>query len=147
MRWTIILLMSMVGVLVGVLNIFGVLSGVGWWVWILLWVLMAVVLGKQVPGKYFMHGFLVGILSGVINSLLTYFFYDTYAANSPQFAEAAAKMPPGYDFRAMMLYTLPVNAAIGGVVMGLLTMLAGKIFGTKPEEKKPEEISTTPPTQ
>jgi hypothetical protein len=142
MRWGLILMVAAVNVLVGVLGILGILPSV-WWLSLLIGVVLAIVLGQYAKGKFFMHGFLAGLIAALINSLLVYLLWDTYVANNPaalEKAKAAATM----DLRSLTLYTLPISAGIAGVVMGLLTWLAGKIFGAKKAETPPPENTGAP---
>ena len=143
MRWGLIILVAAVSVLVSLLGILGILPS-AWWLSLLIWVVLAIVLGQFAKAKFFMHGFLTGLISALIGALLIYLLYDSYAANNPAIMEKAQKMPAGVNMRSMILYTSPLNAGIAGVVMGLLTLLAGKIFAPKKEDTSPPESTETP---
>lgn len=148
MRWSLILLLSLGGLLMGVLALLGMVEGtMAWVISIALWLVMAVVLGKFAGGKYFMHGFLTGIIFALLNSLLVYIFYDIYVANSAAMQEALSKVPEGFNMRTLMLVGVPINAGISGVVLGLLAMLGGKLFGAKKEEAPLELPPTDTPPQ
>jgi hypothetical protein len=142
MRWGLILAVVAVSVLVGVLGILGILPS-AWWLSLLISLVLAIVLGQYAKGKFFMHGLLAGVISAAINSLLIYALWDTYAANNPAAMEKA-RAAANIDLRSMTLYTLPIGAGIAGVVMGLLTLLAGKLFGSKKAETPPPESTGTP---
>jgi phosphoglycerol transferase MdoB-like AlkP superfamily enzyme len=135
MRWLLIVLLSLLGVLLGLLNLLGLAEGAMAWVFsIVLWLVMAILIGHFAGGKYFLHGFLTGIIFALINSVIVYLFYDTYMANSTAMQEAMSKMPEGYNMRTVMLAGAPINAGIAGVVLGLLSILGGKLFGVKKAE-------------
>ncbi|RPH93606.1 hypothetical protein EHM69_09775 [candidate division KSB1 bacterium] len=140
MNWAVILILSALGVLTGLITMQGWIDGMEWPLAILTWLLMAVVLGRFATKKVFLHGFLTGIISSLIGSVMVYFFFDTYVANSSRMAEAISKAPEGFDMRSIMLWTAPINAALGGVLVGLLAMLGAKIFGTKPAPVAPVVI-------
>jgi hypothetical protein len=133
MRWLLIVLLSLLGVLLGVLNLLGLAEGAMAWVFsIVLWLVMAILIGHFAGGKYFLHGFLTGIIFALINSVIVYLFFDTYMASSAM-QEAMSKMPEGFNMRTVMLAGAPINAGIAGVVLGLLSILGGKLFGVKKE--------------
>ena len=135
MRWMLILLLSLLGILLGALNLMGLVDGaMGYVVSIILWLIMAIIIGRFAGGKYFLHGFLTGLIFALINSLMLYLFYDTYLANSATMQEAMSKVPEGFNMRTVMLAGAPINAGIAGVVLGLLSLLGGKLFGVKKEE-------------
>lgn len=135
MRWLLIILLSLLGVLLAVLNLLGLAEGAMAWVFsIVLWLVMAILIGQFAGGKYFLHGFLTGLIFALINSVIVYLFYDTYMANSTAMQEAMSKMPEGFNMRTVMLAGAPINAGIAGVVLGLLSLLGGKLFGVKKEE-------------
>ena len=134
MRWLLIVLLSLLGVLLAVLNLLGLAEGAMAWVFsIVLWLVMAILIGQFAGGKYFLHGFLTGVIFALINSVIVYLFYDTYMANSTAMQEAMSKMPEGFNMRTVMLAGAPINAGIAGVVLGLLSLLGGKLFGVKKE--------------
>jgi hypothetical protein len=140
MRWLLIVLLSLLGVLMGVLSIFGLAEGaMAYVISIILWLVMAVLIGRFAGGKYFLHGFLTGVIFALINSVMVYLLYDTMLANSSAVQEAMSKLPEGYDMRTVMLATAPINAGIAGVVLGLLSILGGKLFGVKKEETPASE--------
>jgi hypothetical protein len=135
MRWLLIILLSLLGVLLGVLNLLGLAPGAMTYVFsIVLWLVMAILIGRFAQGKYFLHGFLTGIIFSIINTVIVYLFYDTYVANSVAMQEQMAKMPEGFNMRTVMLAGAPIGAGIAGVVLGLLSILGGKLFGVKKEE-------------
>ena len=146
MNWILILLVSLLGVLIGVVNIFGLIDISPWFISIALWIISALILGRFAHKKYFGHGFFAGLIASAVSSVLVYFFYDTYIANNPEIAEHMRQLPEGMDARSMMLFSSVVGAAIGGVVLGLLTMLTGKLFG-EPEKAKPAETPPAPPQE
>jgi hypothetical protein len=135
MRWLLIVLLSLCGVLLAVLNLLGLAEGAMAYVFsIVLWLVMAILIGRFAGGKYFLHGFLTGLIFALINSVLVYLFFDTYMANSTAMQEAMSKVPEGFNMRTVMLAGAPINAGIAGVVLGLLSILGGKLFGAKKAE-------------
>jgi uncharacterized membrane protein YeaQ/YmgE (transglycosylase-associated protein family) len=150
MRWGLIVLLCVIGFLTGLANLYGLFQGFETWVSIAEWIVFGAILGAFARRKYFLHGFLTGIISGVLGSVLIYFSYDTYTANNAAIRQAMEKMPAGMDMRSMMLYTAPIGWGVAGVVAGLLALLGGKLLGEKPVEPKPDLSAltgTTPPPE
>jgi hypothetical protein len=145
MRWLLIILLSLLGVLMGLLSIFGLAEGAMTWViQIIFWLVMAILIGRFAGGKYFLHGLLTGIIFALIYSVMVYFLFDTMLANSSAMQEQMAKMPQGYNMRTLMLATAPINAGVAGVVLGLLSLFGGKLFGVKKEEAPAEPPKSGP---
>ncbi len=146
MRWGLDLLLSLVGALLGLVSVMGWLTGwEGSIVWLLMGVVIALVLGQFAGGKYFLNGFVTGIVASLISSVIVYAQYDTYFANlaqSGKFKEAldraqqAGKSMSVEDLKPMMktwmLIGAPILAAFIGAIQGLLALAAGQIFGKKP---------------
>jgi hypothetical protein len=148
MNWKLVLSLSLVSVLLSLLTIFGLLGSAATWVGLLIWVVMAVLLGKFAEGKYFMNGFMTGVIGSFAGSLLTILLYDSYVGNNPELAQGMEKLQevfPNFDARWVTLMMAPVGAAFNGAILGLLAILGGKIFGVKtatveePVDDKPVE--------
>jgi hypothetical protein len=141
MRWDLILLFSVLGLVSGIINLFGLIDINPYFISIAFWIISALVLGRFAKKKHFMHGFWAGAIGSLLGSILMYIFFDTYASHNAQMAEAMSKMPEGFDMRSVMLVGVPFGIAIGGVVLGLLTLLVGKTLG---EPEKPAAAVTPP---
>jgi integral membrane sensor domain MASE1 len=133
MNWLLILSLSLFGVLIGLLSIFGITEGKEWWMWAIVVLVSALAIGLKAPGKYFKHGFLTSLISGVISSIFQYVFYDTYVANNATFAAQLSQMPEGFNMRITMLAGGPIGGALAGVVLGGLAVLMAKILGRTAE--------------
>ena len=143
MNWTLILLVSLLSVLISLVNLFGLVDLNPWVIGIFTWVIAALILGRFAHKKYFMHGFWTGVIESLVGAILIYLFFDTYIVNNPKIAEQMAQMPEGMDARTMTLITSVIGAAVSGAVLGLLTLLTGKVFG-EPEAATEETKEDTP---
>jgi len=140
MRWLLIVLLSLLGVLLALLSIFGWVEGAMMLViGIILWLIIAILIGRFANGKFFLHGFLTNLISTLLSSLLIYFFWDTYMANSTAMQERLTQGPEGINYRIITLATSPLVAGVYGAVLGLLSILGGKLFGVKKEETSAAE--------
>jgi hypothetical protein len=135
MNWKLILSLALINVLLGLLTIFGLLGSTATWIGLLILAVMAVVLGRFAEKKYFMHGFLTGVIGSLVAAVLQFALYDTYVANNPELAQSMDKLQevfPSFDGSWMTLLFAPLGAAFNGAILGLLAILGGKIFGPKP---------------
>ncbi|MBU0508948.1 hypothetical protein KKH27_08955 [bacterium] len=148
MNWKLIFVVSLLGVLIGLVSLFGLVDLNQWFIAIMWWLIAALILGRFAHKKYFGHGLWTGVIESLVSSTLIYLFFDTYVANNPKVAEQLAQLPPGVDARSMMLINMLVGVIIGGVVLGLLTLLSGKVFG-EPEPQPTVELpmESPPPTE
>lgn len=144
MNWKLILLVSLLGVLIGLVNLFGLVELNQWFVAIVWWLIAALILGRFAPQKYFGHGLWTGVIESLVSTILIYLFFDMYVANNPKVAAQMAQMPEGLDARTMTLVSMLFGVVISGVVLGLLTLLSGKVFGEP--ETAAEVVTTTEET-
>jgi hypothetical protein len=128
MNWKLILSLSGFGLVMGILSLFGLLSGIEGWVWLAIGVFCAGWMGTQLAERRFLHGFLVGLIGGGVAPVIQTIFFSTYVANNPEFTQAAAQLPPGFPLRLVAVIAIPIGGLLSGVVLGLLTMLAGKLL-------------------
>jgi hypothetical protein len=160
MRWGLDLLLSLVGILLGIVSVMGWIAG---WeafaVGLLVGVVVALILGQYATSKFFLNGFVVGLVSSVLSSLVMYIQFDIYFANfvqSDKFRETMDKMAQAGksmtadEMKAMSrnwtLIFAPVGALFAGAIQGLLALGAGKIFGKKPEPVVVPESTDDPNT-
>lgn len=132
MNWRWILMLAALGVLVGLLGVFGVLPS-SIWLSIGLVLIAAVGLGYNVKQKLFLHGFLTAVIWTLVGGVLQFLFWDTMVSNHPEIQEKLAQVPEGMNMQVLIAIGIVVNAAILGVVLGLLAMVGGKLLQEKPE--------------
>ncbi len=115
----------------GVLSVLGLTRGVEGWLWLALCIFCAGWMGTQLAERRFLHGFLTGLISGAVAPVIQALFFSTYVANNPEFSQAAAQLPPGISPRIITVVAIPLGGLLSGVVLGLLTMLAGRLLYRK----------------
>ena len=128
MNWKLILSLSGFGVLMGVLSVLGFTQGVEGWLWLALGIFCAGWMGTKLAERRFLHGFLTGLIGGAVAPVIQAVFFSTYVANNPEFMDAVGQLPPGISPRLIAVVAIPVGGLLSGVVLGLLTMLAGKFL-------------------
>ncbi len=147
MNWLWILIMAAVGVLASLLSIYGMFP-TNTWISIGLILIAALALGYTSKQKWFLNGLITGAVWYFISGFLQYRLWDTLMANNPdlqqKLADAQAKVTQaGLDSNVMepKIWSMFVGAIFGGLVLGLLTWVAGKLLAEKP---KPQPV---PPVQ
>lgn len=127
MNWTIILLLSSVGLIMGLLSINGYTQKIEPFLWLLFGTIAALVLSRNTDHKIFLHALLIGLFWGVLNSIIQSAFFDQYLANNTNLQERF-KQPVFIKPRYFVLVTGPVIGLITGLFLGGLTLLLKKIW-------------------
>ena len=99
MNIRLVLVLSLLGLVVGILSILGILrSGLESIVWLVIALFYGAAIAARAPGKFFLHGFLTGLISGALASLVQAAFIGQYLAHNPKAAESfkilPANLPP-----------------------------------------------------
>lgn len=129
MNWRLIVLASMFGLAMAFATISMISSSVEPVVWLIIFLIIAYLLGTQAKAHVFLHGLCVGILNSVWITGAHVFFVDTYLANHANEANMMAMGPMPHHPRIMMMVIGPLVGVVSGIIIGLLSMLAAKVFG------------------
>ena len=127
MNWTVILLFSSFGLIMGLLSIKGYTQKLEPLLWLLFGIITSLILSKNVDNKTFLHALIIGLFWGVLNGLIQSAFFDQYLANNTNLQERfkqSSFMQPRY----FVLVTGPIIGLITGLVLGGLTFLLKKIW-------------------
>lgn len=127
MDWTVIIIFSAVGLIMGLLSVKGFTQKLEPFLWLLFSIVVALVLSKNVAHKTFLHGVLIGLSWGIINGLTQSAFFDTYLASNPQLKQSFSKstfIQPRY----FGLITGPIIGVLTGLVLGGLSLLLKKLW-------------------
>jgi hypothetical protein len=123
MNWKLILALSLFGLAMAVGSLFG-LGLAEPILWLVIFIIYALVIAKRAPGKYFLHGFLVSVVNSVWITAIHAGFFSIYAKNNPQFVQST---PPGMNPRLLMIIMGPFFGVLFGLVAGLFAFIASKI--------------------
>ncbi|MEI9945775.1 MAG: hypothetical protein WDN26_16340 [Chitinophagaceae bacterium] len=127
MNWTLILLLSSFGMVMGILSVNGYTQKLEPFLWLLFGIITSLLLAKNVEYKTFLHALIIGLSWGVFNGLLQSIFFDKYLANNPSVQDSFKKvafMQPRY----FVIITATVIGLITGAVLGGLALLFKRIF-------------------
>ncbi len=127
MNWFIVILLSLFGIVMGLLSVKGMTKGIEPFLWVVLGIFVVIVLAKNPVPKFFLQAFVIGLMWGILNSLMAVFFFQTYLSNNPQvvaqFQTKGGSVKPGF-----FLMMGPIIGVVTGLALGGLTWVAKKIF-------------------
>ena len=127
MNWTIIVLLSSFGLVMGVLSIKGYTEKIEPFLWLFFGIITALVLSKNADNKTFLHALFIGLFWGVLNGIIQSAFFDQYISNNSNLQERF-KQSTFIQPRYLVLVTGPVIGLITGLVLGGMAMLFKKIW-------------------
>lgn len=128
MNWIVVSILSCCGLLMGMLAVNGLTHKIEPFLWLMFAVIATMVVSKNVEGRVFLHGLLIGVMWGVLNGLTQCAFFDSYIAANPAFKGNFDKitfMPA----RLFPLVTGPIIGTAAGLVLGGLCFVAKKAIG------------------
>lgn len=115
----------------GIATVFWIPSTIEPFFWLAIFIVCAYILATKTTGKYFLHGFLVSVVNSVWIISAHVLLFDAYVARHASEAAMMSQMPLPNSPRLMMMITGPIIGVISGVVLGLFTILAGKLVPKK----------------
>lgn len=125
--WRLILALSMFGLVMALATIATIPSQTEPVFWVAIFLFCAVVIGRRARGRAFIHGLLVGIVNSFWVTTAHIAFFHQYLANHPREAAMMTSMPMPERPRVMMLLVGPVVGIASGLVIGLLSLAAGRL--------------------
>jgi hypothetical protein len=137
-NWKLVLQLSMFGLAMAIGSVFVIPPNIETPLWPVIFILVAILVARRAPGRYFLHGFFVGLTNWLWVASTHVIFYDTYAARHAKDIAAMLSMtmpslPPWalLIVRAFRARSIPIPGA-SGVVIGLFSWIASKIAALKP---------------
>ena len=135
MNWKLILSLSLFGLAMAIATAFMHISNTAQWVlWFAIMIICAVVIARNAPGKYFLHGFLVSIVNSFWITVTHILLFNTFVSNNPEMAEMSAKMPMLAEHpKRLMAVVGPIYGICFGLVLGLFAFVAAKLMKRGPQ--------------
>jgi hypothetical protein len=128
MNKSLILMLSLFGLVMAVATVYFLPTKVEPLFWLAIFIVCAYIIAKQASGKYFLHGFLTSLVNCVWITGAHILLFNSYIARHPEQAAMMSKMPMPGSPRLMMLLTGPIIGIISGLILGLFAWIASKIF-------------------
>lgn len=123
MNWKVIIYSSLFGIVMAFITISFIPENVEPILWLFVFGGVCYFTAKHVTSKFFLHGFIIGLLCTVYKTAIHIGFLDFYSSNHPSFFE---RMPKGMS---MTRYYGAASVAVGTVcslVLGGLCYAAAK---------------------
>jgi hypothetical protein len=146
LNWKLVLQLSMLGLAMAVGSAFVMPPRVETPLWPVIFIVVAILVARRAPGRYFLHGFFVGFTNWVWVAAAHMIFHESYAARHAKDIAAMVSMPmPGLPswaagiVRAFRENGIPIPGA-SGVVIGLLSWIASKVAALKPRPSRQPRI-------
>jgi hypothetical protein len=128
MKWTLIFLLSLFGLVMAFLTVFVIPMKLEPLFWLVIFILCAYLIAKNAPGKFFLHGFLVSIVNCIWITAAHLYFFHSYMANHEKMAKMMIDMPMSNHPHRMMAATGLLTGIVSGLVLGLFAFIAGKLL-------------------
>ena len=130
MNWKLIIQLSLFGLAMAVGTVFWIPGNIESFFWLPIFLICAYLIVKNTTGKYFMHGFYLGLANCVWVTSAHIIFYETYIGNHPDEAAMTAKMPEFLATHPQVAMAVmgPIIGIISGLVLGLFAFIAGKLM-------------------
>ena len=129
MNWKVIIQLSLFGLAMGIATVFFIPSSVEPLFWLVILGFSAAIIATRCPGRYFVHGVMLGLANSVWVTAAHVLLFDRYIANHPQEAAMMSSMPLPDSPRLMMACVGPVIGLASGVVIGVFAVIAAKLTG------------------
>lgn len=127
MDWTVIILLSSFGIIMGVLSVKGFTQKLEPFLWLLFGIITALILSKNIDQKTFLHGVLIGLAWGIINGTIQSSFFETYLTNNLSIQDGFKKIT-FVQPRYFVLITGLIIGLITGLTVGGLSLLLKKVW-------------------
>ena len=125
MDWKLIFLLSGFGLAMAVATVFFIPSNIEPAFWLVIFLVCAYLIARRRADKLFLHGLCVSLVNSVWITAAHVLLFDQYAAGHPEEAGIMKSFPASP--RVLMVLFAPVFGSMFGLVLGLLTFLAGKL--------------------
>lgn len=128
MRWPLVLGLSCFGPVLACAAIMGWTGSLEGPLWAVVALIAAVAIAREAPGRHFLHGLLTGLIGVTSAPLLQSLLFSAYLANNPELASGFGRMQVGMDPRLFVLALSPIIGIAGGLILGALSLLAGRLL-------------------
>ena len=127
MNWKLILLLSLFGLAMAFLTISIIPMMIEPVLWLVIFILCAYLIAKNVPGRYFLHGFLVSMVNCVWITGAHLYFHPAYDAHHADMVQKFASMPMGDHHLRQMAAMGLLTGIFSGLVLGLFAYIASRL--------------------
>lgn len=123
-NWKLILLLSLFGLMMGLVSISFASSNIEPLLWFIIFPICAFIIAKKSPGRYFLHGVFLGILNSIWITVVHIIFLDAYIKHHPD--EATMIINSTNSPIIVMLVTGLIVGVVSGIIFGLFALILYK---------------------
>lgn len=128
LNWKLLFLLSLVGIPLGVVQLFNAWGGpfIELGVVLALSEACAVIVVKKTARLYFLSGFMLALMTGLWQNIIYVAFFSTESANHALYIQSLADWGP--DARVSIFLYGVVTDVVQGIVLGVLFFITGKVM-------------------
>ena len=130
MNWKSVLGVSLFGVIIGLLNVYGLVTGLEWLVWVIIAFVSAFIIEKTAVKILVTQGFLAGFFQSLLNGIIVFIFWNQYILNHAKVLEDFENMPESLDPKYFSIIAAVLIGLFYGLFIGLVVFIIRK-FKTK----------------
>lgn len=128
MNWSLIFTLSLLGFLMAIATVFLIPANIGPFLWAIIFLVSAIIIAKSAYNNFFLHGFFLGIANYLWMALIHFVLFTKYIYLHGHEAEMMTKLPRFASPRVMILIYVPLIGVASGIIIGLFSFLASKVF-------------------
>lgn len=130
MNWKIWSL-TIFGILMGFLSVFGISRQVLLILWIVIAVFSGGIIAKNADRQIFTRGVVVGLFDWIFFAIIQAAMFNTYLANNPNSLDGIKEIPMALEPQYIILFSGPFAGIAYGLFIGLFSFVIDKITGKK----------------
>ena len=127
MNWKLIFLLSLFGLAMAFLTISIIPMMIEPVFWLVIFILCAYLIAKNVSGRYFLHGFMVSLVNCVWITGAHLYFHHAYDAHHADMVQKFSSMPMGDHHLRQMVAMGLLTGILSGLVLGLFAYIASRL--------------------
>lgn len=129
MNWKLIFQLSLFGLIMAFATISLIPEHFEFIFWIVIFIFCAWAIAKRAVGKYFLYGFLTGLVNCFWISVLHLLFFQSYIAHHPSMVKMNSGMPASLQDHPRLLTTISglFIGLVSTIILGLFAFIASKI--------------------
>lgn len=123
MNWNLILKLSLFGLLMGVLSVFGLIpTGFEFFPWLIIAVISGYLMSRHTTKLIMTQSVVLGLFMGILVSVFQAVFFDKLIENNPGSLDGFKEIPTAMEPQYVLLFTGPFIGIIFGIVIGMIAL-------------------------
>ena len=129
MNWKIILLLTALGIAIAAASTYGIINSNYFLdVYMIIFAIVSgIVIYRTCSTSLFMHGVMVGLLSGIFGSWFQAAFFNTYLKNNPHSLDGFKNITGDLQPMYVLLFAGPFFGICYGIISGLTALMLNRV--------------------